>query len=120
MAVFCLAFMSNAQNQEISTQQSTEIASEEVKAELVATVDGIEVFYVKSDQNGNILLDIEFKNTTNKSVSFTWSVVRENGLSYGSTKSITVRPGESFTKAAALEMKGSLNYTSYPITITLK
>lgn len=120
VAICFLALMSTAQNQEIQTQQLSEATSKEVKAELVETVEGIEVFYVKSEKGANTMLDIQFKNTTSKPVSFYWTIVRENGLTYKSSQLITIKSGKTFTQNDALEMKGSHDFTTYPINITFK
>ena len=120
VAICFLALMSTAQNQEIKTEQLSEMTSKEASAELVKTVEGIEVFYVKSEKGANTMLEIQFKNTTDNPVSFHWSIERDNGLTYVSSELITIKSGKSFTLESALEMKGSHEFTSYPINITLK
>jgi len=120
VALCCIALTSSAQNQELSSNAVTEIkASDDAKKELVATREGIEISYSTTMQDQNAMLDMEFTNTTENSISFTWSVEAKIGLNYKSQNTITLKAGKSIKVKNTLELKGSMDYASYPVKLTI-
>ena len=121
VAFCCLAFLSNAQNNETSIAPAVEITtSEEVSPKPVASSNGIDVYYFStSDQSGNTLLDIHFENTNEEAMTFTWEIAKE-GQIFKSQKSISIKPGKSFDQNGVLEVKGTTDLSDYSITLTIK
>lgn len=120
-AFCCFAFLSNAQNNETSAAPTIEMTtSDEVNTELIATSNGIEVYYSSNtDLSGNALLDIHFVNTSEETVTFTWEIVK-GGQIVKSQKSISLKSGKSFDQNAVLEVKGTTDLSEYSITLTAK
>ncbi|MBN2682577.1 MAG: hypothetical protein JXR58_08715 [Bacteroidales bacterium] len=107
----------NALNPVLSTTINVENPGNWVE---IQNENGITVFYSKSDISGNTLLGIKFTNTNEKEVTFNWTVTSQNGFVHKSNRSITLKPGESFTETGKIEMKGSMEYVDYPINLTIK
>lgn len=120
LAAFCfVALFSNAQNTSSAPTPET-ITLEEVKQEPVTSSNGIEVYYSSTtDQSGNIFLDIHFKNTNEKAMTFTWEIAK-SGQVFRSQNSITIKPGKSFDLNTVLEVKGTNDLSDYAITLTTK
>lgn len=122
MVAFCgLAFLSNAQINTTSIAPATEMTvSEDASSEAVTSSNGIDVYYSSTtDLSGNTLLDIQFVNTNDETITFNWEIVKE-GQIFKSLKSVSIKPGKSFDQHAALEVKGTTDLSDYSITLIIK
>jgi len=119
-AFCCLAFMSNAQEKEITNSSTIEVNSlNETSRELIIVKNGVEVFYSSKEVSGNTLLNIHFVNTSESTVTFNWSVIKA-GEVFKSLKTVTLKPGESIDQNAVLEMKGNSSLNDYSIQLFIK
>ena len=119
-AFCCFAFMSNAQENEITNSSIEEVtSSNEISRELIIISDGVEVYYSSKEVSGNTLLNIHFVNTSESAVTFTWNVVKERKV-FNSLKAVTLKPGESLDQNAVLEVKGNSVLNDYSIKLFIK
>ena len=116
LIVACTGFVSRAQSVKNATH-STEL---EEQSTFIKSQSEIEINYSSSNSDGNNLLDIHFKNTSNEIKTFEWTISSTIGIKYQSSALIELRPGEIFIQKSALELKGNGTYEEYPINITTK
>lgn len=111
------SFASTAQTQNEVLLERTEVAN---AVTYQTTINGVEVSYssrVISD--GVSVLNVEFTNTLDSEMSFSWKINRSNGI-FQQGKEITLVAGEKLTINNVIEMKGNTEFSSYIMSLIIK
>lgn len=118
LSMLCIgSFVATAQNQNVNNLEKTEVTN---GVEYQTIIDGVEISYSTSRVSNVVtVLNVEFMNTLNSKMTFTWKVINSNGIS-SQENELTLAPGEKVILNNIMEMKGSIDFSNYIMSLIIK
>lgn len=123
IGVFLCAFVFMSANSRLNAQEAQNTAIADVTVEnswiLLETVDGIEMSAIENQVfEGSKLISLNFLNTTERELTFSWSFEDERGIKT-ERKGVKLLPGENVEMSNVTELKGAQNVTSCKIKLKI-